>query len=208
MLRDSCRIDKGRCGDVNGETADYSAVIALLRFQACLQIMLPWHSLVAAFRRVSAPISMKRSPATRKLSNCETRRWNRWRESLTNVAFRQSCLDNLDSAITDYTALIERQNAPLTRAAEALVNRGISKRKRSNSNGAIADCTAVIALRDVLGVKELSRALHGRRLARRAQNDREGAIADFVAAIELPNAPAAYVAAARMELSFPPGPDL
>lgn len=84
--------------------------------------------------------------------------------------------------------------------AIALINRGITKGQRGDSNGAIADYTAVIALPNI-STEQMAIALVNRGAAKSQQGDSVGAIADCTTAIALPDGPEDVLEIARRNLA-------
>jgi tetratricopeptide (TPR) repeat protein len=94
--------------------------------------------------------------------------------------------------------------APADQVARALVNRGVTKRLRGDTDGAIADYTAAIELPGA-PANQVALALANRGLTKGKLGDTDGAIADYTAAIELPGAPADLVAKALVNRGLAKG---
>ena len=86
------------------------------------------------------------------------------------------------------------------RDVDDLLTAAVEASECGDSDGAIADYTAVIALPDA-PVDLVAQALNDRGIAKGERGDRDGEIADYVAAIDMPNAPANVVELARTNLA-------
>lgn len=85
--------------------------------------------------------------------------------------------------------------------AEALVSRGFASANLGNSEDAVADFTAAIALAGAPS-NQVAKALSNRGVMKGQRGDVEGAIADFTAAIDLEGAPNEQIAIALFNRGF------
>jgi tetratricopeptide (TPR) repeat protein len=96
--------------------------------------------------------------------------------------------------------VVELADAPAELVAKALVNRGFRKGLLGDSQGEIADYTAVTELADA-PAEQVARALINRGITKGRLGDSQGAIADYTAAVELAGAPAEQVVRAFVSLT-------
>ena len=99
------------------------------------------------------------------------------------------------TAITDLSAVIELENAPVTIKSTALLARATCYSRLGNVEEEIADYTIVINAQDA-PIEMKARALLARGLTYGAIRDLRRAMADLVAVVELENAPARHKATA------------
>jgi tetratricopeptide (TPR) repeat protein len=109
------------------------------------------------------------------------------------VANRQ--LGNMGGAITDFTAVIEMEDAPKEQVASALVNRAGAKGLSGDVQGAIIDSTVVIGMEDA-PKDQVALAFFNRGVAKGKRTDMQGALSDYTTVIDLKGASSEPVALA------------
>jgi tetratricopeptide (TPR) repeat protein len=109
-------------------------------------------------------------------------------DALMKHGFANKEKGDMQGATTDWTAVIEMNDAPKSQIALALFNRGFAKRQLGDMRGAISDYTAVIELDDAPG-KSVARALFNRGFAKSELGDDYGAISDYTVLIEMEGVP-------------------
>ena len=183
-------VRKGQHGDIDGEIADYTAVIELPDASANQVALALYNRGVRRHERGDTDGAIADYTAAIELPNappylvaC----------ALSSRGSAKSEKGDRAGAIGDCTALIDRPNAPDDLVASAVYSRGVMKSNCGDVEGAISDYTAVIA-RPNTSVDLVAKALYNRGVVKGRRGDLAAAIADYTAAIELPKVPVAQAA--------------
>jgi tetratricopeptide (TPR) repeat protein len=120
-------------------------------------------------------------------------------EATTHTAFAAwlSVHNNPQQAVETLDRVLAKPQLDASIHALALLLRGNSKGMLGDNQGAIADSTAVIELRDVSKM-HIALALFTRGIGKAHTGDKQGAIADYTACVELDTAPKDIVVHARI----------
>jgi tetratricopeptide (TPR) repeat protein len=121
--------------------------------------------------------------------------------ALIKRGFAKGRLGDTQGAISDSTAVIEMEGAPMKLVVFALFNRGVAKGQFGDILGKISDYTAVIEMNGA-SKEEVARAFVSRGYAKGKLGDKQGAISDYTAVIEMQGAPTEQVACALVNRGF------
>jgi tetratricopeptide (TPR) repeat protein/energy-coupling factor transporter ATP-binding protein EcfA2 len=121
-------------------------------------------------------------------------------KALNNRGVAKGRSDDMKGAISDFTTVIELEDAPKEQVAIALVNRGFAMARLGNTTGEISDYTTAIELKDS-PKEQVAVAFVNRSFAKERLGDIEGAMSDCTAVVELENAPKEQVAIALLNRS-------
>ncbi len=115
--------------------------------------------------------------------------------TLYKRGFAKKELGDKQGAISDFTAVVEMEDAPKEQLTRALVDRGVVKGLSGDGQGAITDCTIVIGMEEA-AKDQVALALFNRGVAKGQVGDVRGAISDYTAAIEMKDVPSETAALA------------